>query len=93
MVIFRSRVRGQRAACHDAGHRAAEADEHGHDAAARKTDAPQQLVHHKGHARHIAAILQQGKEEEQGHDDGQEAQHTAHAGKDAVDHQRMHASG
>ena len=51
---------------------------------------PQQLVHHKSHAGHIAGILQQGKEEEQGHDDGQEAQHTAHTGKDAVDHQRMH---
>ena len=36
---MRSRSRGQGAAGHDAGHRAAEADEHGHDAAARKADA------------------------------------------------------
>ena len=87
---FAVALRGQGAACHHAGHGAAKADEHGHDAAAGKADAAQQLIHHKGHTRHVAGILQHGEEEEQHHDDGQKAQHAAHAGKDAVDDQRVH---
>ena len=85
VTVGRQRARG-----HDGGHGAAEADQHRHDAAARQADLAQQLVHHKGHARHIAAVLQHGQEEEQHHDDRQEAQHAADARKYAVDHQRMH---
>ena len=72
---------------HDGGHRAAEAHQHGHDAPAGETDLPQQLVHDEGHPGHVAGVLQNGEEEEQHHDDGQEAQHAAHAGEHAVDHQ------
>ena len=37
----------------------------------------------------MLATRLQREEEEQGHDDGQEAQHTAHTGEDAVDDQRV----
>ena len=84
---FAVALRGQGAAGHDAGDGAAEADEHRHDAAPREADAPEKLIHHECHAGHVSGILQQREEEEQGHDDGQEAQHTAHTGEDAVDDQ------
>ncbi len=80
---------GQGAGGHHRRDGAAKADEHGHDAAARQADAPQQLVHHEGHAGHVAAVLHQGQEEEQRHDDGQKAQHAAHAGEDAADDQTV----
>ena len=48
------------------------------------------LIHHEGHAGHIAGVLQDGQEEEQRDDDGQKAQHAAHAGKDAVDDKAVH---
>ena len=63
-------LRGQGAAGHDARNRAAKANEHRHDAAARKADAPEQFIHYEGHAGHVAGIFQQRKEEEEGHDDG-----------------------
>ena len=86
---FAVALRGQGAAGHDAGDGAAEADEHWHDAPPREADAAEKLIHHECHAGHVSGILQQREEEEQGHDDGQEAQHTAHTGEDAVDDQRV----
>ena len=35
-------------------------------------ESAEQFVHHKGHPGHVAAVLQDGEEEEQQHDDGEE---------------------
>ena len=83
-------VRGQRSGCHNRRHRAAKANEHWHKASAGQSDFPQQLVHHKCHPRHIAAVLQNGQEEKQHHNNGQKAQHAAYSRKYAVNHQGMH---
>ena len=82
-------VRGQCPGCHDAGNRTAEADEHGHDAAAGQANLPQQLIHDKGHPGHITAVLQDGKEEKQGHDHRQKAQDAAYAIENAINDQGM----
>ena len=88
---------GEGAGGHHRRNGAAKADEHGHDALAGQADLPQQLVHDKGHPGDIAAVLHHGQEEEQGDDDGQKAEHAAHAGEDAVDDQavdgRIHMDG
>ncbi len=82
-------VRGHGAGGHDGGNGAAEADEHGHEAPARQADLPQQPVHDEGHPGHVARVLQDGQEEEKGHDNGQKAQYAAHSGEDAVDDQAV----
>ena len=81
---------GQNAAGHYAGHGASEADEQRHDATARETHLAQQLVHDKGNAGHVAAVLQHAEEEEQGDDHGQEHQYGAHTAEDAVYDERTH---
>ena len=86
-VILRSCSEGRG---HDGGHAAAKADEHGHEAAAGEAQAPQQLVHHEGHARHVAGVLEDREQDEEDHDDRQEREHAAHAGEDAVDHEAVH---
>ena len=65
---------GQGPGGHDSRDRTAEADQHRHDAPPREADLPQELIHEEGHAGDIAAVLQDRKEEEHGHDDRQEAQ-------------------
>ena len=80
---------GERPGGHDRRNGTAEANEHGHEAAARKAQLPKRPVHDEGHTGHIARILQNGQEEEQRHNGGQKAQHTAHTGADAVHHQAM----
>ena len=87
---MRSRSLDDRARCHNGRHGAAEADEHGDDAAAGQADLTQRLVHHKCDARHVAGIFQNGEEEKQRHDDRQEHQHAAHARKNAVDDQAVY---
>ena len=82
-------LRGQRPRGHDPRHRAAEANQHGHDAAARETNLAQQLVHDEGHSGDITAVLQKREEEEQGHDDGKEAQDASHAIENTVYDQRL----
>ena len=82
-------MRRQRAARHDARHRAAEADEHRHDAAPGETETAQQLVHDEGNARHVAAVFEHGQEEKQHDDDRDEAQHAADAAENAVDNERV----
>lgn len=74
---------------HNRGNTAAEADQHRHEGASRKSEFTQQFVHHKGHASHITAVFQERQEEEQDHDDRQEGQDAADAGADAIDDQRM----
>ena len=83
-------VAGKRARGHDGRNAAPEPDEHGHKAAPGKADLAQQLVHNKSHARHVAGIFQNGKEEKQCYDNGQEAEHAAHARKHAVDDEAVH---
>ena len=82
-------LRGQSPGGHDGGNRAAEAHQHGYDAAAGQTNFPQQLVHDKGHTGHVSSILQNGQEEEKNHDNGQKTQYTAHSGKNTVDYQTV----
>ena len=84
---------GQGARGHHTGDGAAEADEHRDDASTGKTDAAQGLIHHEGDARHVAAVLEQGEEEEQRDDKRQEAEHAAHALEHAVDHQGTQHAG
>ena len=88
---------GQRTARHNARHRAAEADQHRHDAAAREADLAQQLIHHKRDARHVAAVLEHREKEKQCDDDRQKAQNAADAVENTIDHERMqhrvHAAG
>ena len=74
---------------HDRRHRTAETDEHGHDTSSRKTDSTEDLIHKEGHTGDVAAVLHQGQEEKQGDNDGQEAENTADAAKDTVDHQAV----
>ena len=81
---------GEGARRHDGRHRAAEADEHGHEAAAGEAEPSQQLVHHEGNARHVAGVLEDGEQDEEHHDDREEREHAAHAGKDAVYHEGVH---
>ena len=83
-------VRGKGTRCHNGRNGTAKANQKRHNASAGKTDFSQQLVHHKGHAGHVTGILQHGEEEEQHHDDGQKAQHAAHARKDAVNNKAVH---
>ena len=70
---MRSRSDGSVRAAMTAGNGAAEADEHRHDGLAGQADAPQQLVHHERHARHIAGVFQNRQEEKQCDNDRQEA--------------------
>ena len=72
---------------HNGRDAAPEADEHGDKGTAGKADLPQELIHDKGHPGHIAAVLQEGEEEEQQNDNGQEGKDAAHAGADPVDDQ------
>ena len=83
-------LRWKRPGRHDGGHRTAEADEHRHDGLTGKTDAPQQLVHHKRHACHIAGVFQNRQKEKERHDHGQEAQNASHTLKNTVDDQAQH---
>ena len=80
----------QRAGRHDSRHGAAKTDEHGHEAATRQAKAAQHLIHDKGHARHVARVLQNREEQEEHDDDRQEGEHAAHACEHAVDSQRAH---
>ena len=52
--------------------------------AALKAQAAHDVVHDKGHAGHVPAVLQYGQRQEQDEDVGQEGQDAAHAGDDAV---------
>ena len=87
LAVTVTRYRARR---HDGRHGAAEADEHGNDAAAGQADLAQRLVHHKCDAGHVAGILQNREEEKERHDDRQEHQHTAYARKNAVDDEAMY---
>ena len=72
---------------HDAGHAAAGGDHQGNEALAGKAEVAEDPVHHEGDAHHVAAVLQNGEEEEQNRHLGREAQNRAHAADDAVHHQ------
>ena len=75
---------------HDGRHRAAEADQHRNEATPGEADFAQQLIHDEGDAGHVAGVLENGQEEEEHHNDRQEAEHTAHAGENAVDDEAMY---
>ncbi len=79
---------GQRTACHDAGHGAAESDQHRHDASAGEADLPEQFIHDERHTGHIPGVFQYGEEEEQSDDDGNKTENGADSVEDAVDDER-----
>lgn len=84
IVIFLSR-----SARHNSGHCAAEADQHGYDAASREPYLAQELIHYKSDSSHIAAVLQQRQEEKQSDYDRQKAENAAYAGEYAVYDERV----
>ena len=83
----------QGARSHYGRHGAAETDEQGHDAAAAEAKFAQQGVADECDPCHIAAVLKQGKEEEQQEDDGHEADYGADSGEDAVPYKGAHGRG
>ena len=76
-------------ACHNARHAAAGAHQHRDKALAGKAELAEDTVHDKGHAGHIAHVLQNGQQEEQHQHLGHKAQHRAHTGHDAVHDQAV----
>ena len=80
----------QRPRRHDGGHAATKADDERDKGGAGKANLAQQLVHHEGDARHVAAVLQQRKEEEERHNRGNERKHAAHAREHAIDDEGVH---
>ena len=69
---------------HDAGDAAAGTNEHGNEGFAGQAELPENPVHDKGDPGHVAAGLQEGQEEEQDQNLGDEAQHSANTGDNAV---------
>ena len=78
---------------HDAGDAAARADEHGDEALARKPELAENAVHDEGDSGHIAAVLQDGQQQEQHQHLGHEAQHRAHSGADTVGNEAHQPAG
>ena len=72
------------AGCHDGRHVAAEAHDHGDEALAVQANLVHEFIHDESCAGHIPAVFQDGNEEVQDKDVGQEHQHAAAAGDDAV---------
>ena len=81
---------GKRAGRHNGRNRAAETNQHRHKTAAGKAQLPQRLIHYKCNARHVAAVFQNGKEQEQNDNNRQKLQHASNTGKNAVNNQRFH---
>ncbi len=74
---------------HDGGNGAAEAEQHRHEALARKPDPPHQPVRDEGRARHVPRVLENREREEHRTDNGDEGrdrlQAAAHAVRDHGD--------
>ena len=73
---------------HDGRHIAAKAHHHGDKAFSVQANLMHQFIHDERRAGHVPAVLHDGYKEVQDHDVGQEHQHAAHAGNDAV-HQEV----
>lgn len=87
---FAVALTGEGARGHDGRHAAAEADDHRNKGRTGEADFTQHLIHNEGNTRHVTAVLEHRKEEEQRNDGRQEGKHGTDAGEDAVDNQRMH---
>ena len=74
---------------HDAGHATAHADQHRDKGFTGEAKLAEHAVQHKGDARHVAAGLQKGQQQEQHQHLGDKAQHRADAGHDAVQDQPL----
>ena len=81
------------AGAHDGGHRAAEAHHHGDEGAAVEAELAKRLIHEERRAGHIAAVLQNGQEQEQKQNRRQERKHAAHARERAVHQEAAHPAG
>ena len=79
--------------CHDTGYAAARTDQNRDKGLTRQTELAEDAIQHKGDTGHITAGLQEGQEQEQHKDLGNEAQHGAHTGHDAVQHQTVQPIG
>ena len=75
---------------HDCGHTAAGGNEHWDEGFAGQTEAAEHAVHDEGDAGHVSAALQEAKQDEQHDQLRDEADDGAHAGDDAVQHERLH---
>ena len=69
---------------HDAGDAAAGSHQHGDEVLTGQAEAAEDPVHNEGDTGHVAAVLQNGQEEEQQQHLGHEAQHSAHAGDNTI---------
>ena len=79
---------GEGARGHDSGHRATEADEERHDAAAGEAETAEEFVGDEGYASHVTAVLNEAEEEEEKDNDGHKGKKAAHALEDGVAHER-----
>ena len=93
MVIRRSRSCLNGPGGHNAGDAAAGADQHGDKGLAGQAEAAENPVHDERNARHIAAVLQNGQEEEQDKHLRHKAEHSADAADDAVYNQAVQPVG
>ena len=69
---------------HDARHAAAHTHQQRDERFAGEADGAEDAVHHERHAGHVAAVLQQGEQQEEHRHLRQEAQHRSHTGYYAV---------
>ena len=75
---------------HNARYSTSESNEHGNNTSAGKPQLTQQFIHNKGHPCHITAVLQNRQKEKQGHNNRQEAEHTAHTVENTVNYKGMY---
>ena len=78
----------QRPGSHDRRNRTSKSKDHRNKCPSRKTYFSHQTVHHIGDARHISAVLQERKRQEQNENVGQEGQDSSDSGDNTVHDQR-----
>ena len=81
------------AGAHHGGHRAAEAHHHRDEGPSVEAELSKRLIHEERRAGHIAAVLQNGQEQEQKQNRGQERKHASHARERAVHQKAAHPAG
>ena len=79
--------------CHNARNAAARADQHRDERLAGQAELAEDTVHDERDARHVAAVLQDGQEDEQHENLRHEAQNRADTGDDAVHDQAVQPVG
>ena len=80
-------VAGKGSGCHDGRNAASKTDQHWDKGTSRQTNFSQQLIHNKRNTRHVSAVFQKRKEEEQQNNDWKEGKNTSNTGADTIDNQ------